>query len=272
MSNKKIIKGVKSMNFKKMSILIIVCLTMLTCTTSNNLKIITKNNFEGQEIEIKVAEGDEWDHKLKIIKWLPFISVTNQPQIAIWIEDLDGKYLETLYVTQGVAKQEWKKAPGDPTPKEEIRRPESLPHWAHQRGIKYGDGLYIPTRDNPLADAVTSATPKTSFKLSSKIEAKRKEVIIKAEINHSGDFNDYFHKNLDPDSEYYGGGRWGSGQPAVIYAKKIHLTGNEQKHSLEMIGHSSPSGENGKVYADISKLTTAKRIVEDIIINTTSPK
>lgn len=34
-----------------------------------------------------------------------------------------------------------------------------------------------------------------------------------------------------------------------------------------MIGHSSPSGKNGKVYSDISKLTTAKRIVEDIIIN-----
>ena len=256
-----------SLNFKNTSILIIACITMLACITLNNLKLITKKNFEGQEIEIKVTEGEEWDHKLKIINWLPFIRITNQPQIAIWIEDLDGKYLETLYVTQGVAKQDWKKAPADPTPKEEIRRPESLPHWAHKRGIKYNDGLYLPTKDNPLADAVTSATPIKSFKLSSKIEAKKKEVIIKAEINHSSDFNDYYNKNIDPGSEYYGGGRWGSGQPAVIYAKKLNLTGDEQKHSLEMVGHSSPSGMNGKVYSDISKLTTAKRIVEDIIVN-----
>jgi hypothetical protein len=34
-----------------------------------------------------------------------------------------------------------------------------------------------------------------------------------------------------------------------------------------MIGHSSPNGENGKVYPDISKLTTGKRIAEDIIVN-----
>lgn len=267
MSSKKILKGEKSMNFKYISILIVVCTTMVACTTSNNLKIATKNNFDGQEIDIKVTGGDEWDHKLKIINWLPFIRVTNQPQIAIWIEHLDGKYVETLYVTQAVAKQDWKKAPSDPTPKEEIRRPESLPHWSHQRGIKYDDGLYLPTRDNPIADAITSPTPKKSFILSTKIEAKRNEVFIKAEINHSGDFNEYYHKNLDPESEYYGGGRWGSGQPAVIYAKKINLTDNEQKYSLEMIGHSSTNGENGNVYSDISKLTTAKRIVEEIIIH-----
>ena len=268
MSIKKIIKGVNNMNFKKVLTLLIVIINIFACTTLDNSTIITKENIAGQKIKIKVIEGEEWEHKLKIIRWLPFIKVTNQPQIAIWIEDLDGKYLETLYVTQGVAKQDWKKAPSDPTPKEKIRRPESLPHWAHQRGIKYEDGLYVPTRDKQLVDAVTSATPKTSFKLSSKIKAERKKVIIKAEINHSGDFNDYYHKNIDPDSEHYGGGRWGSGQPAVIYAKKINLSDNEKKYSLEIIGHSSPSGENGHVYSDISKLTSAKEIVKDIIVET----
>ena len=267
MSRKIIMKRMNNLIFKKVAILLIVILTILACSTLDNITIITKENVIGQEIKIKVIKGKKYEHKLKIINWLPFIRVTNQPQIAIWIEDLDGKYLETLYVTQGVAKQDWKKAPSDPTPKEEIRRPESLPHWAHQRGIKYKDGLYLPTRDKPLIDAVTSATPTNSFELDSKIKAEREQVIVKAEINHSGDFNDFYHKNLDSDSDYYGGGKWGSGQPAVIYAKKINLTDTEQRYSLEIIGHSSPNGDNGKVYPDILKLTTAKRIVEEIIIN-----
>ena len=266
MCRKKIIKRVNNMNFKQVAILVIFITSIFACKTLENSKIITKENVIGQKLKIKVIRGEEYEHNLKIIRWLPFISVTNQPQIAIWIEDVDGKYLETLYVTQSVAKQDWKKAPSDPTPKEEIRRPESLPHWAHHRGIKYEDGLYLPTRDKPLVDAVTSATPTNSFELYSNVKAERKQVIIKAEINHSGDFNNFYHKNLDSDSEYYGGGRWGSGQPAIIYAKKINLTGDEQKYSLEIIGHSSPNGENGNVYADLSKLTSAKKIVEDIII------
>jgi len=266
MSRRKMIKGMNNLNFTKMTTLVIVISTILACSTLDNITIITKENIVGQEIKIKVTKGAKYEHKLKIINWLPFIRVTNQPQIAIWIEDLDGKYLETLYVTHKVAKQDWKKAPSDPTPIEEIRRPASLPHWAHQRGVKYEDGLYLPTRDKPLVDAITSATPINSFELESKIKAEREQVIVKAEVNHSSDFNDFYHKHLNSNSEYYGGGIWGSGQPAVLYAKKINLTGNEQKYSLEMIGHSSPSGENGKVYSDISKLTTAKRIVEDIII------
>jgi len=267
MSKKKILKGVKSMNFIKISVLVIIITIIWACSTLDNSTITTQENLVGQEVKIKVIKGQEYEHKLDIIKWLPFIRVTNHPQIAIWFEDLDGNYLETLYVTQRVAKQRWKKAPSDPTPKEDIRRPESLPHWSHQRGVKYKDGIYLPTRDKPLADAVTSATPTNSFELESKINAEREQVIIKAEINHSGDFNDFYHKNLDSDSEYYGGGRWGSGQPAVIYAKKINLTDGKKKYYLEMTDHSSPSGENGGVYSDLSNLTTAKRIIEEIIIN-----
>lgn len=267
MSRKKMINGMNNLNFTKMAILVIVSSTILACSSLDNITIVTKEDIVGQEIKIKVTKGKKYEHKLKIINWLPFIRVTNQPQIAIWIEDLDGKYLETLYVTHKVAKQDWKKAPSDPTPKEEIRRPESLPHWAHQRGVKYEDGLYLPTRDKPLVDAITSATPINSFELESKIKAEREQVIVKAEVNHSSDFNNFYHKNLDSNSEYYGGGRWGSGQPALIYAKKINLRDTKKRYSLEIIGHSSPNGDNGEVYPDISKLTTAKRIVEEIIIN-----
>ncbi len=254
------------MNFKKTSILIVVFSTILASTIAVDSTIITSVNIAGQEIEIKVTEGEEWDHKLRVIRWLPFIRVTNQPQMAFWIEDSDGEYLKTLYVTQAVAKQDWRKAPSDPTPREEIRRPESLPHWAYQRGVQYEDGLYKPTRDKPLADAITLPTPESSFNLFSEIEADLEEFIIKAEINHSTHFNDFYDKDLEPDSEHYGGGRWGSGQPAIIYAKKINLTDDQQKYRLELIGHSSPGGQTGKVYTDMSKLTTAKEIVEEIVV------
>ncbi len=104
------------MKLVKASILIVVFSTILASAIAVDSTIITGFNIAGQEIEIRVTEGEEWDHKLRVIRWLPFIRVTNQPQMAFWIEDSDGEYLKTLYVTQGVAKQDWRKAPSDPTP------------------------------------------------------------------------------------------------------------------------------------------------------------
>ncbi len=57
-----------------------------------------------------------------------------------------------------------------------IRRPESLPYWSHRRGVVYPDGLYMPTRENPLTDAVTAASPEGNFRLGTKAPQDAHEV------------------------------------------------------------------------------------------------
>lgn len=253
---------------KLMSLIVIVLLSSIFLGMSNKPErktvISTRQKVAGEELKLEIEEGEYWLHELKVIPWLPIIKVKNPPQIAVWIEDEAGNHLKTLYVTKRTAKQEWRKAPGDSTPKEEIRRKASLPHWAHQRGVQYADGLYLPTKSNPLADVITSATPEGSFELATKLGSEVKKFIIKAEVNNSADFNKYYPKDAKLGAKNYSGGEWGSGQPAVVYAAKVDLTTEQKIYQLKLIGHSSPDGSSGELVRDLSKLTTARGIVDKI--------
>ena len=109
--------------------------------------------YEAGDIRIHVAEGSEWLHDYDLFLGL---NKKNAPQMAIWIEDEDGGYLSTVYVTHKAATQDW-------IADEDERREEALPHWCHQRGVMYDDGLYMPTRNRPLLDGISGATPRESF-------------------------------------------------------------------------------------------------------------
>ena len=85
----------------------------------------------------------------------------NWYQMALWLEDEDGNYVETLYVTSSVGREglgngymkifgiTFQESPG------------SLPVWAHRRNVNYGDSYYPPKKE-PLPDAMTGATIKSS--------------------------------------------------------------------------------------------------------------
>lgn len=254
---------------KKVTYLLVITFIFTLLGIGNAQKktiITTREDIGGREVEVKIKTGEHWFHKLQVIPFLPFIKVKNSPQIAVWIEDSQGKYLETLYVTKRVAKQDWRKAPGDPTDKEEIRRKSALPYWGHKRGVKYKDGAYLPTTEKPLPDAVTSATPEQSFKLISSMDQKIDKFIVKVEINNSADFNQYYPESAVPGDDNYSGGKWGSGQPALIYAAEVDIKKSKEIYPLKIIGHSSPDGETGKLYTDTSQITTAKNIVDEIVL------
>ncbi len=61
----------------------------------------------------------------------------NHPSFVFWAEDMEGKYLQTLFITKAVGTSIYDH--GDPSSGHwepgEIRRPASLPYWAHQRGV-----------------------------------------------------------------------------------------------------------------------------------------
>ena len=81
-------------------------------------------------------------------------------QLAVWLADEDGGYVDTVYVTRGVAQKGLGNRKGRLDAKLGGARASSLPVWAHARGVDYGDGNFYPPKDKPLPDAITSATPK----------------------------------------------------------------------------------------------------------------
>jgi len=204
-----------------------------------------------REIEIEFIKGETFNH----------------PSFAIWTEDLEGDYIETLYITGYVAKSKfkygeiepgrWKDEPG------EVRRPATLPYWAHKRNIKAPDGLYIPPSETPVPDAVTTATPKDDFVLETATSYSRNAKFrVLLEINQAWDSNNYWTNSRYPDSNDY----FGSLQPALVYAVTVDPVNPEDEYHLNPIGHSHPTGATGKLFTDLTTLTTAKEIAHKIIV------
>lgn len=93
----------------------------------------------GRHFLLDLVPGPAYHHALSIL----IFKVRLNPQIACWIESLDGKYLDTIYVTAKGANESW--GPAAPA----AGRPEALPVWSHAR-----------KQQSPPADAVSGATPK----------------------------------------------------------------------------------------------------------------
>ncbi len=189
----------------------------------------------------------------------------NHPLFAIWMADEDGKYIQTLYVSESIGKGTFKRAdrntgkwmPG------EIQRPASLPFWAHNRGIKNEYGTYMPTPRQPEVDAYTGATPPASFILNIKTEkplvGKYK---IMLELNQSWDWNDYWHNAKFPDDKEYKT----SSQPALVYAVEIDTAKPETEYTMNPLGHSHYARKDGSINTDLKTITTALQIAKRITV------
>lgn len=237
---------------KKSIISMTLAIAALGCNGQNN----THSDFSNGNIKVSIEQGNEWLHDFPLF-W--FIKKKNAPQIAIWAEDTGGNFLFTIYVSEKLAKQSWIASGGN-------RRKESLPCWSYAQGKQYADGLYLPTKNEPLPDALTGATPKGSFTANVQMNEKAKQFIIKCEFNHSVDFNEYYPKDAKEGDSNYSGGKMGSGQPAVIYQVTVDMNSGQKEFKGELIGHSSADGSDGRIYPDTSKLTTALDIVKGITV------
>ncbi len=191
----------------------------------------------------------------------------NHPSFAIWTEDLEGNYIETLYVTKFVASGKfghseiepgkWSAEPGT------VRRKATLPYWAHKRNIKAPDGLYVPSPETTVPDALSGATPLNNFKLNTATKVQKRKFRVLLEINQAWDSNEFWtNSKLSGNMDYFT-----SLQPSLIYAVTIDPTSDEKNYYLNAVGHGEPSGQNGKLFTDLTTLTTAKEIAEKIIVH-----
>lgn len=206
--------------------------------------IVTNLNAKGKEIKMEVVKGRSFNH----------------PLIAIWLEDAKGNYKGEVYVAQSIAtgvfmhgnysQGKWIKG--------ERRRPAALPYWTHRRGVKSDDGLFLPSPENPVQDAVTGATPKANFEIKSKMDVQPGDKIF-LEVNQTWDWNNFWHNNKYPDNEEYKT----SCQPSLIYSAEIKSL-DTKKYELKVIGHGHYAGENGDLFPDVSNHTTALDILRSI--------
>jgi len=243
---------------KKIIIVSVVLMVVFTCVAAaggNQEKIVGRSADGGPRITVEIEEGSSYLHRLKI---LPLIRVKSPPQLAVWLETESGEFLETLYVTSRAGTNSWRSAPLDSTPAEEIARPEALPVWSHRAG-RMGE-----TREETETDAVSSATPKSSYSVKSDLPEQLHGVRVLLEVNHSTDFNEAYPEDASPAAGNYSGGPWGSGQPSLIYGASLKTEVDAGPVDLELLGHGSLAGEDGEVYRNLEGLSTALQILKNV--------
>lgn len=237
--------------------LFIICcgLYLIACTPVKKqpdqfLSISTNPSGRGQSFELEMKKGKTFSH----------------PLLAIWVENESGEYIQTIYVSQCIAKGmygfgdksdgQWK--PGS------LRRPAALPYWAKKRNVMESDGLFIPKPETAMPDAYTGPTPQKSFMLSTRLDSMlNKPFRVGFEINQAFDFNQTWTNNLFPLNDNYKT----SGQPALVYLTELIDPNNLMpEYEFQLVGHSDAKGNTGELFTDLSSITSAKQIVEHICL------
>lgn len=234
------------------------------------------------ETEVNLTDYQVFDHSdgLQPEITIDFVKGKHfwNPQVAIWLEDSAGRYLQTLLVTTSTAKglfysgrsaANFKQS--DEVKTEEnrpVRRVDALPYWSHKRGHRYADGFYSPAPAEPLPDAITSPTPKENFYLKStpKSLAQLNSFKVLVEVNVAFDENEYYSEYDFADDSLYHSGTGLLGQPSIIYEAIVRKSDSHHYYLLSMSGHGHHSGSTGELLAETRTLSTALYIVERIVV------
>jgi len=214
-------------------------------------------NTQGQGLSLYIKAGDEYESAPQPL-YLG-LTYTATPQIAVWLENQDGDFIRTLYVTGKAANSGYYSAEKG---EGRTKRPETLPYWSHKRGVQTSDGLFMPEMDSTEFDGRTAATPKGDHRITMASDIKTGYRLM-VEVNRSYDFNEYYHKDRFPNDPIYSGSG-SSGQPSLIYQATLQPESQTQ-YMLELVGHGHHSGQNGELYLGLDEITTAKQIISFMV-------
>jgi hypothetical protein len=173
------------------------------------------------------------------------------PQIAIWMQNLKDRSIRTVLVTYRTAVCDW------------IGKVEcsvALPYWVsfynRQTGTKGP-----PTWDNPVADALTCATPGASLKTAIEVpRGTQWEVFV--EVNVSGDFNvDFPNFSKEGFSDGYG-----NGQPSLVYRGFIEAIDGSASQP-ELLGRTDQYEPTDHIITDLDGITTASQLLQKVFVS-----
>ena len=236
------------------------------CEEQNNISV---KNAQGK-LKIKVVDGENWKSHFNIFF---IVRIPKTPQVAIWLEDMKGKFQATIYVTRRTALQDWKPLPFEN--KERIKRPYSLPVWTNRHILAGVHPISTcsachdvqhsadKTKGNKqILDAFTGATPDEGFTIDWKLPAGLKPGLytVCAEVNQSHDYNNVYKKDSKETDKNFNGV---SGQPSIIYKGNIDLS-KPSKVTLTAVGHGEPSGKNGEINVSLDGITNAISIIQSV--------
>lgn len=195
--------------------------------------------FAASSIDLNISEGKYWNHKIDIVPGLFYKTAT--PQIVVWCEDMNGNLIETIYITGKIS---------DFLKKDS--RPEALPVWKAK---------YLK-KENSKVDVTGGVTQKNGVSYTAKLKnALPDNFKIFAEVNNSFDYNEFYTK--DGKNSTINSGV--NGQPSLIYIGE-YSKNSSPSVKLDLSCCGSINGENGDMNTDLSKITTAKEIVESISV------
>ena len=170
------------------------------------------------------------------------------PQVSIWVEDVERKYLKNVYVTQRTWTDDWVG---------KVHCEVALPYWKSRLNL-------FNVKSDSFSDdveGVSSATSKSDIiKTGAHLDENIKWRYF-IEVNISGDYNEFYRSYLHngiPDTE-------GNGQPSIIYSGTLNLENGG--HSLpELLGCTHQTAKIDSLVTDLSGITTARNIFEKIEI------
>lgn len=225
--------------------------------------IITHSGRHGRAIQIDLRAGQHYQSEPQPL--FLGLSYRSTPQVAFWLEDMQGNYIDTLYVTKKLSHAGFRLS-DDIFSKAEIRRPEALPYWTHKRGKDYGGGKLTPGSSNTDLDGVTAATPLGHYDIRSVSSSDNQQLRVMMEINRSYDFNEYYHKDRYPNDPVYSGSG-SSGQPSLIYEAVVSGDDDNGIYLMKVIGHGHYSGKDGKLYRDLAGIDTALQLIQRVVVS-----
>lgn len=223
----------------------------------STFEVIHMNTDKKIDISVDLLRGEHYWH----------------PQMAIWLEDNNGQYIETLFVTKATAKglffggrsKENFKDFNEEDAVGDLRLVNALPIWSHKRGIKYPNGMYVPSHTDNFPDAITGETIKDNFKLNTSSNISS-EFSLRLELNVAFDDNEFYSEFDFPDDEVFHSGTGQLGQPSIVYEANIDLNDHKNYYLMNLIGHGHQSGQTGEIFRELNTLTTAKQLVERIVV------
>jgi hypothetical protein len=170
--------------------------------------------------------------------WVSWFKYTVRPQIAVWIETPEGRFLDTLYVTEVAVTGKYRSAPKQ-------GRPEALPVWSARKAGS-ADAVSAPTT---VGSAVVFGNG-----IASRLSAGKYTVMLEA--NRSYDYNETFTKKNSGVN----------GQPSIIYRAELEIGFGPREARFEPLGTGSVDGSNGTIKPGLEGIDTALELFSSMTV------
>ena len=223
--------------------------------------------LDGDKFQLK-RQAPEDSSVLVEIEWAPDVDLgarfptrfsDARPQIAVWAESSGGALIETFFVSEESAYSESFEWEG-----ETRRRVDLLPVWRHQFTLASG------VEPSGKIDSFSASTPEHSFSVENYLKEDGSGFYVCVELNFPGDSNDFF--NSDQPSESEGYTYPGVGQPSVYFSAYIEPDTSKSYYIMNYVGHGGGSTQpSGDVYFDSSNITTARELIEKVLVRVIRP-